>query len=324
MGGVFGGAILLGFVVIGLSWKSRSDSIISSRTPTLTTAQINTDPNILSKLMKIEKSSTLTNLEKAQKLLSIYPVFDGHNDLPWNIRKILGNKLENFDFTNATFAKEQWELHNNSARSHTDIPRLIEGHVGAQFWSVFVDCDSQGKDAVVQTLEQIDLITRLVDKHPDYLKFCTTASCVMETSFKKTNGKSAGKISSLIGIECGHSIQNSAAVLRQFYKLGVRYLTLTNECSTPWADSSTLNTDVGKNALKSANQGLSEWGLELIDEMNRIGMMVDLSHVSEPTMIAALKRSKAPVIFSHSGAKTICDVPRNVCDEVLKLLVRIT
>jgi len=176
----------------------------------------------------------------------------------------------------------------------------------------YTDCESQGKDSVPQTLEQIDVIHRLVDMYSRDFQFCDSSECISDTV------KNTSKIASLIGIEGGHSIQSSPGILRQMYKLGVRYMTLTHSCNTPWADASPV--DSPDKPLLSESHGLSNFGLELIDEMNRLGMMIDLSHVSESTMWAALARSKAPVIFSHSGAKAVCDHHRNVGDDVLREL----
>lgn len=265
-------------------------------------------------LKSIQNAENLNSSQKAQNLLSLFPVIDGHNDLPWNLRKVLHNHLQDFNFSADLTQIEPWASNN---KSFTDLPRLRKGQVGAQFWVAYTNCQAQDHDAVVQVLEQVDIIHQLIAAYPKSLTFCTTAKCILETSW---NRQGIHKIASLIGAEGGHMIQNSVGVLRQLYSLGVRYLTLTHGCNTPWADASPV--DNPESGIKSENQGLSWWGVKLIKEMNRIGMMIDLSHVSEQTMIKALQVSKAPVIFSHSGAKAICNVHRNVADNVLKMLVK--
>jgi membrane dipeptidase len=217
---------------------------------------------------------------------------DGHNDLPWQIRQKFNRDLSKFD------------LNAPAAGFMTDIPGLRAGGVGAQFWSVYVPTALQGKDAVRATLEQVDTVYRLVERYSDHLETACSSGDI-ERIFR------AGKIASLIGIEGGHSIDGSLAVLRMFYRLGVRYMTLTHSANVPWADSATDTPRVN---------GLSEFGKEVVREMNRLGMLVDLSHVSPAAMYAALGVSRAPVIFSHSSARTICNVPRNVPDDVLKRL----
>ncbi len=188
----------------------------------------------------------------------------------------------------------------------TDIPRLRQGGVGGQFWSVFVPSTMQGKEAVRATLEQIDIVHRMTKRWPETFEMAYTAADV-ERSFK------AGRIGSLIGMEGGHSIDNSLATLRMFYALGARYMTITHSANLAWADASTDTAALG---------GLSKFGEEVIREMNRLGMLVDLSHVSPGTMEDALRVSEAPVIFSHSSAKAICNVPRNVPDNVLQLTAK--
>lgn len=233
-----------------------------------------------------------------------------HNDLPWNIRRLIQNDMGKLNFSGDLRNVEPWASHNES---HTDIPRLRQGHVGVQFWVAYTDCESQQIDSVEQTLEQIDVIRSLTEQYED-LQFCSSVDEILSAVRN-------GKIASLIGIEGGHSIQSSPGILRQMYNLGVRYLTLTHNCNTPWADASPMDSPQMKNVF--VNFGLSQFGLELLDEMNRLGMMIDLSHVSEATMKLTLARSRAPVIFSHSGAKAICDHHRNVADSVLEKLVSI-
>ncbi|XP_034938112.1 dipeptidase 1 isoform X3 [Chelonus insularis] len=230
-----------------------------------------------------------------------------HNDLPWNIRKFLKNQLRNFQFHDLKRV-HPWS---QTAWSHTDLKRLKEGMVAAQFWSAYVPCSSQHLDSVQLALEQIDLIRRLVNKHPKNMILVTTSEGI-----KKAHGE--GRLASLIGVEGGHAISTSLAVLRMLYELGARYLTLTHTCNTPWADCST--TDEPGQVPHVG--GLSNFGKSIIVEMNRLGMMVDLSHVSVPTMLDAMDVSRAPVIFSHSSAHAICNSSRNVPDHALQLLAR--
>ena len=220
-------------------------------------------------------------------------LIDGHNDLPYMLRKTDGTAFRNID------------LLKPQPRFHTDIARLRKGNVGAQFWSAYVSTDTTKKGTAVRTtLEQIDVIHEMVRRYPDTFEMAGGTDDILRI-------RKAGKIASLIGVEGGHSIDNSIAVLRNFYRLGVRYMTLTHSESLDWADSC---TDAPK-----AN-GLSPFGEEVVREMNRLGMMVDLSHVSDATMKASLKVTKAPVIFSHSSARAVADHPRNVPDDVLKLV----
>lgn len=232
-------------------------------------------------------------LDLARELLAEYPVVDGHNDLPWALREQVGYDLDARDI-----ATDQ------SAHLHTDIPRLRAGGVGAQFWSVYVRSDMAGDDAVAATLEQIDAVAELLERHPADLRRALTADD-META------RSEGRIASLMGAEGGHSIHNSLGTLRALHTLGVRYMTLTHNDNIAWADSATDVPGVG---------GLSPFGHEVVREMNRTGMLVDLSHVAATTMRDALATSTAPVIFSHSSARAICDHPRNIPDDVLAQL----
>ena len=225
-------------------------------------------------------------------MLSRFPLIDGHNDLPWELRARYGGDLAAADLT-ARLPK-----------SHTDIPRLVEGGVGGQFWSVYVPPSLAGDAAVTMVLEQVDLVHRMIARYPRRFQLALTADDV-DASFN------AGRIASLLGAEGGHSIGNSLGVLRALYALGVRYMTLTHNNNVGWADSATDVPDTG---------GLSDFGREVVAEMNRLGMLVDLSHVSVATMNAALDVTKAPVIFSHSSARAVCDNPRNVPDEVLTRL----
>ncbi|BAC72735.1 membrane dipeptidase [Streptomyces avermitilis] len=231
------------------------------------------------------------SLERARELLAEFPVVDGHNDLPWALRSQVRYDLDARDI-----ATDQ------RAHLHTDLPRLREGGVGAQYWSVYVRSDLPG--ALTATLEQIDCVRQLIARHPADLRGALTAAD-MEAA------RAEGRIASLMGAEGGHSIDNSLAALRGLYALGVRYMTLTHNDNIAWADSATDVPAVG---------GLSEFGREVVREMNREGMLVDLSHVAATTMRDALDTTAAPVIFSHSSARAVCDHPRNIPDDVLERL----
>ncbi|MFD8321958.1 dipeptidase [Kitasatospora purpeofusca] len=232
-------------------------------------------------------------LERARAVLRTAPVVDGHNDLPWAMREQVGYDLDALDL-----AADQ------SARLHTDLVRLTAGGVGAQFWSVYVPSRLAGDHAVSATLEQIDFVHALVDRFPERLRLALTADDLEAA-------RAEGRIASLIGAEGGHSIDCSLATLRALYALGVRYMTLTHNDNTPWADSATD---------KPAAGGLTAFGEEVVREMNRLGMLVDLSHVSADTMRDALRVSEAPVLFSHSSSRAVCAHPRNVPDDVLARL----
>ncbi|XP_047000941.1 dipeptidase 1-like [Schistocerca americana] len=227
-----------------------------------------------------------------------------HNDLPWNIRKFARNRLANLSFGLDLRAVRPWAA---SAWSHTDLPRLRAGQVAAQFWAAYVPCESQYRDAVQLTLEQVDVVRRLTARHAPPLAFCTSAADIESTH-------QAGRICSLVGVEGGHSLGGSLSVLRTLYAVGVRYLTLTSTCNTPWADCSLVDNP----GQRSENKGLTKFGKVVVREMNRLGMMVDLSHVSVRTMEDALAASRAPVIFSHSSARALCNSSRNVPDSVLR------
>jgi membrane dipeptidase len=231
-------------------------------------------------------------LEKARALHRRVPLIDGHNDLPWQYREQFQRAVSALDI-----AQPQPSL-------MTDIPRLREGGVGGQFWSVYVPTTFEGDAAVRATLEQIDVVYQLLRAYPETFQLARTADDV-EAAFR------AGKIASLIGMEGGHSIDSSLATLRMFYELGARYMTLTHSNNTPWADSATDEPHL---------QGLSRFGEEVVREMNRLGMLVDLSHVSAATMHDALDVAEAPIVFSHSSAQAIIDHPRNVPDDVLRRL----
>jgi membrane dipeptidase len=228
----------------------------------------------------------------ARALLDRFPVIDGHNDLPWALRESGSPDPASTDIA----ASLEF--------THTDLPRLARGGVGAQFWSVYVPAELQGETAVTTTLEQIDLVRQLVAHHPDALELAFTAADVERIM-------ADGRIASLMGAEGGHSIGNSMGTLRALYLLGVRYMTLTHNLNLPWADSATDEPAAG---------GLTAFGREVIREMQRLGMLVDLSHVAATTMSDALDTAEAPVIFSHSSAFALCDHPRNVPDNILARL----
>jgi membrane dipeptidase len=231
---------------------------------------------------------------EVREILREVPLIDGHNDLPWQFRK-RGGDLNAIDL----------RVNNRNAKPPlaTDIARLRAGGIGGQFWSVYVPSELPGPEAVKAVVEQIDVVHRIAEKYPDTFELALTAADV-ERIHKQ------GKIASLIGMEGGHSIDNSFGVLRMTYALGARYMTLTHTKNNDWADSS---------GDKPQHNGLTAFGEKVVGEMNRLGMLVDLSHVSDDTMRAALKVSKAPVIFSHSSARAVCDHPRNVSDDILKL-----
>jgi membrane dipeptidase len=229
-------------------------------------------------------------LARARELQKQVPLIDGHNDYPWALRENAGRDLDKLDIT-----KPQPTI-------MTDIARLRAGGVGGQFWSVYVSADDPAP--VTTTLEQIDIVYRMMRKYPEAFELALTADDV-ERIFKR------GKIASLIGMEGGHSIDSSLGALRMFFRLGARYMTLTHSKNTPWADSATD---------KPVLNGLSPFGEQVVREMNWLGMLVDLSHVSPDTMKDAIAVSEAPVVFSHSSARAVTDVPRNVPDEVLQLL----
>lgn len=229
--------------------------------------------------------------ERVVRLHSEAPLIDGHNDLPWEIRK-------------AGISAAAMRLDRGRSGVLTDIPRLRRGMVGGQFWSVWVPTSLSGTEAVKTTREQIDRVKEMCAAYPSVFELAYTADDVMRI-FK------SGKIASLIGMEGGHSINGSLETLRDMYRRGARYMTLTHSKNTPWADSATDNP---------VHNGLTKFGEQVVLEMNRLGMIVDLSHVSPATMRHALRITKAPVIFSHSGARAVCDHPRNVPDDVLRTL----
>jgi membrane dipeptidase len=229
-------------------------------------------------------------LERARALTRAAPLIDGHNDYAWAVRE----EAHTLDLAAV-------DIRGAQPRTMTDIPRLRAGGVGAQFWSVYVPVSLQGQAAIRAVLEQIDLVHRMVARYPDTFEMARTADDIDRIV-------KAGRIASLLGMEGGHAIDNSLGTLRMMHALGAAYLTLTHSDNVPWADASTDTPQLG---------GLSRFGEEVVLEMNRLGMLVDLSHVSPDTMADALRVSRAPVIFSHSSARAICDHPRNVPDDVL-------
>ncbi len=237
----------------------------------------------------------------ANAALEAAPVFDGHNDVPNQLRARVANQINGFDFEDTL---DTGEAHPQGSVMHTDLARLREGKVGAQFWSGYVPSNPDEAEAVREVIEQIDVTKRLIARYPQGLRFATTADEV-------ERAMAEGKVASLLGMEGGHSIGSSLAVLRQLHALGARYMTLTHNSNTPWADAA---TDTPK------HDGLSPFGMDVVREMNRLGMLVDLSHVSEATMMDALDVAHAPVIFSHSGARAVNGHARNVPDSVLARL----
>jgi membrane dipeptidase len=239
--------------------------------------------------------------QMARSALDAAPVWDGHNDVPEQLRERYHDLIRDFDFADTTGTADASK---GKGPMHTDLARIANGRLGAQFWSVYVDAGLSEQQAVQATLEQIDVMKRVIERHPDRLELVTTADGA-------ARAMKARRVASLIGMEGGHSIGSSLAVLRQMYALGARYMTLTHSKNTPWADSA---TDA------PVHDGLTDFGRDVVREMNRIGMLVDLSHTSEATMMDVLDIAKAPVIFSHSGARAIDGHARNVPDSVLARL----
>jgi membrane dipeptidase len=237
------------------------------------------------------QSPTDPYMVRAMRVLRQTPLIDGHNDLPWRIREdsVARGRVDAYDLRKRT-------------PGHTDLERLKKGMVGAQFWSVYTPGEYADSGYARVQLEQIDIARRVISKYPNQLALALTADDIRR-DFKQ------GKIGSLLGLEGGHAIENSLGALRAYYDLGVRYMTLTHNVTLAWADA----------ALDSAkHNGLTPFGDSVVREMNRLGMLVDLSHVSPATMSDALNVTRAPVIFSHSGARALVDVPRNVPDSILR------
>ena len=233
-----------------------------------------------------------SHLERARRILRTTPLIDGHNDLPWAIRRAATSPMD----------VDAYDLRKTTA-GHTDLARLRAGMLGAQFWSVYLPGDIADSGFARVQLEQIDIGRRIVAKYPEF-RWALTAPAI-RTAFREQ------KIGSLLGMEGGHAIENSLGALRAYYDLGVRYMTLTHNVTIDWADAATGEQRHG---------GLTAFGEEVVREMNRLGMLVDLSHVSPATMSDALNVAQAPVIFSHSSARAIADVPRNVPDSILRRL----
>ena len=232
---------------------------------------------------------------RIDRILKQTPLIDGHNDIAEQLQENHGFSVERL-----AGGTDKWPDH----PLMTDMARLHAGRVGGQFWSVYIDGTLTGDEAIRKTIEQIDIVDRMIAAYPNDLERALTADDVIRIHRK-------GKVASLIGVEGGRQIGGSLAALRQFYRLGARYMTLTHNQTTEWADSATDNPKYG---------GLSPFGVEVVREMNRLGMLVDLSHVSADTMKDALAAGRAPVIFSHSSAQGLAGHPRNVPDDVLRLL----
>jgi len=236
------------------------------------------------------------DIARAERVLRRAPIIDGHNDLPWELRDGHHGAVESVDLTGDTRRIDP--------PLQTDLPRLAAGHVGGQFWSVWIPAATTGPQAVETTIEQIDIVRRMVAANPTRMAMAGGSADL---------GKIArsGRVASLIGVEGGHQIDGRLSVLRQYHALGVRYMTLTHGKSVGWADSST--------DAPQAN-GLTAFGRQVVAEMNRLGMLVDVSHVSDATMAAVLSATKAPVIASHSNARAIADRPRNIPDALLRAI----
>lgn len=235
----------------------------------------------------------MDHLSRATALLAAHPLVDGHNDLPWALRTLAG--------PDPVAVVAGTDLAAGIPSIHTDLPRLRAGRVGGQFWSVFVPCSLTGEEAVTATLQQVELVHRLAERYPDELGLATSAA-EAEAAF------ASGRIASLLGAEGGHSIDSSLDALAELRRRGVRYLTLTHNENTPWADSATDEPVHG---------GLTDFGVEVVRACNRLGVIVDLSHVAATTMRDALAATAAPVLFTHSSCRAVADHPRNVPDDVL-------
>ena len=247
--------------------------------------------SLLTTCMPMVSQSPEGDLERARRVLIATPLIDGHNDLPWAIRE---SKTAPRDV-------DAYDLRKHTA-GHTDLERLRAGMVGAQFWSLYIPGEIADSGFARVQMEQIDIARRMVERYPDRLAWALTAHDLRQAHKE-------GKIGSVLGLEGGHAIENSLGTLRAYYDLGARYMTLTHNVTTAWADA----------ALDSAKHGgLTEFGKEVVREMNRMGMLVDLAHVSPATMSDALDVTEAPVIFSHSGARALVDHKRNVPDSILK------
>jgi membrane dipeptidase len=232
-------------------------------------------------------------LQRARRLLAERPIIDGHNDLPWEIRVNPASKMD----------VRKYDIRGR-ARGQTDLPRLRAGGVGAQFWSVYVPGEIKDSGYARVQLEQIDIARQIIARYPDALELALSANDIVRI-------RGAGKVASLLGMEGGHAIENSLGALRMYYALGVRYMTLTHNVTLDWADAATG---------LPMHDGLTPFGRDVVREMNRLGMIVDLSHVAPSTMSDALDATTAPIIFSHSSARAVLDHPRNVPDSILRRL----
>ncbi len=249
---------------------------------------------IAASALPLQAQNRTQYLEQARRILREVPLIDGHNDLPWEIRVQFG------------FSLDSAHIDRGQPKLMTDIPRLRAGLLGAQFWSTYTPSSFEGKGAARAGMEQVDIVHRLVAKYPEMFELARTADDVERIH-------RAGKIASMIGLEGGHMIENSLAVLREFYRLGVNYMTLTHSRNTAWADAATDSM---------VHHGLTPFGEAVIREMNWLGMLVDLSHTSDSTMWDALRVAQAPVIYSHSSARHFTPHPRNVPDDILKAVAQ--
>ena len=238
-----------------------------------------------------QQSSGNEHMDKAIRVLSTTPLFDGHNDLPWAIRNEANSDVNAYDLR-------------ATVPGHTDIERLRRGMIGVQFWSVYIPSSSVETGAAKMQLEQIDIAKQVFAKYPDVFEEATTPDAALAAF-------GAGRVASVMGMEGGHAIENSLGALRAFFEMGARYMTLTHSANTDWADA---GTD------EPRHDGLTEFGREVVREMNRLGMLVDLSHTAPATMNDVLDIAEAPVIFSHSSTRALVDHPRNVPDDVLRRL----
>ncbi|XP_065362087.1 dipeptidase 1 [Calliphora vicina] len=246
------------------------------------------------------RNSHTQRLKIVTRILRDVPLVDGHNNFAWNVRKYAHSSLELVHVSNDINHKSMWV---RPAWAQTDMERLKQGHVGVQVWSAYVPCEAQGLDAVQLALEQIDIIRRLTDMYQQ-------DTVLVQSSADIQTAQRHGLMASLIGIEGGHAIGSSLGVLRSFYSLGARYLSLTHKCDVSWASSSSALIDTG----------LTQFGKAVVREMNRLGMMIDLSYSSDTTARDVLQATRAPVIFSHSGARQLCNSTRNVPDDILRLV----
>ncbi len=249
-------------------------------------------------LTALSPAQSATPEETAREVLAKTPIIDGHNDTPHQIAELFARDFSKFDLN--TLSPDIL------AKTHTDIPAARAGFLGGQFWSVYVDAALPKHEAVTRTIQQIDVVRQMIARYPNAFAYAGSAAEARDAMKK-------GKIASMIGMEGGHSIGSSLEILRQTYALGARYMTLTHSLTTDWADSA---TDAPR------HEGLSPFGFEVLAEMNRLGMIADLSHVSEATMHDVLDKTSAPVLFTHSNARAITAHPRNVPDSVLKRLPR--